>query len=95
MYLLEGGTCTTHGPGAKRHWRPRDRPTAGPGVRRTYKEYYYVCDVGPGGGNKLRQTRLSFLDNTRSNNTGQDNTRIRRPDTTSEGHRTTAKEQVE
>ena len=87
---LRGGTCTTHGPGAKLHWRPRPRPSPGPGESKTYKEYYYACDVGPEGGRRLRQTRLSFLDNTRNNNSGQDNTRLRRPDTTSEGHNTTA-----
>ena len=77
MYL-SGGICTTHGPGASQHWRPKKRTTPGPRGERTYREYYYVCDIGPRGRGVLRQSRLSsFVNATQEDRIGQDDTRTR------------------
>ena len=58
---LKGGICDQHGPGAKRRWRLRKKETinlVGAGVKTVMtREYYYTCDVGPGGKKNI-QTRL-------------------------------------
>ena len=55
----KGGTCSRHGPGAKLHWKPVKVRNPAPGGKKTTKQYYYTCDIGPKGG-ALRQPRLSF-----------------------------------
>ena len=66
-----GGVCETHGAGAKRYWRPRGssrvRGVGGSGRKIPEREYYYQCDLGPRGGRKLWQSRLSFTPARRKN----------------------------
>ena len=64
---LGGGVCQTHGPGARRRWRPVSRTTTlpGGGVRRIVERlYFYECDLVPNrrGGVMTagRQRLLSF-----------------------------------
>ena len=63
----KGGTCTIHGPGARRCWRPIPDISRGPGgeIVRKYsgrRETYYLCDVDRNGVLR-RQPRLSFNQN--------------------------------
>ena len=66
---LKGGRCLLHGEGAKKKWKPVQSRIVGPGGKVTMKyvgkrETWYECDVGPEGGNVLRQSRLSFVKTT-------------------------------
>ena len=59
-----GGVCRIHGRGARRTWRKTLRTVLGPGGKpevREVRQTSYVCDLGPGGVLKLRQTTLSSL----------------------------------
>ena len=59
-----GGICRIHGRGARRTWKKIIRTVLGPGGKpemREVRQTSYVCDLGPGGVTKLRQTTLSGL----------------------------------
>ena len=68
---LEGGYCLTHGEGAMEKFRGGYKLVKGRGgkiIKKYQREKYFVCDLGRGGrGGKLRQTRLSFVQKTSSN----------------------------
>ena len=60
-----GGTCKTHGRGAIRKWKPVLEEVVDNEGRVTMqylgkKRTYYVCDLDPRKGGKLRQSKLSF-----------------------------------
>ena len=76
----KGGVCDIHGPGAKYHWKPIRNPVPGPDGKLLTRRYYWVCEIGPKGRGKLRQTKLSFGGMRRS--TGGDDNDDSRPDNT-------------
>ena len=57
------GVCSLHGPGAKRYWKPvrmRKREADGSITTEVKRRPYHVCDLGPRGRGRLRQSRLGF-----------------------------------
>ena len=55
--------CSLHGPGAKRYWKPvrmRKREADGSITTEVKRRPYHVCDLGPRGRGRLRQSRLNF-----------------------------------
>ena len=76
---LKGGVCVQHGPGAKRKWKPGNKKETimlvGGGTKTVSKrEYYWKCDVGPGG-KKSIQTRIFPVKTTpRGRGVGRDDT---------------------
>ena len=57
------GVCSLHGPGATRYWKPvrvRKRGADGSISTEMKRRPYHVCDLGPRGRGRLRQSRLGF-----------------------------------
>ena len=67
------GTCSIHGRGASKFWKPSRRmvKTRRGGIPklRYEREHYFVCDLGTRGRGRLRQTTLSFWKTTPQDNT--------------------------
>ena len=76
---LKGGICRVHGKAAKK-WKPGFKTVVGKDGKRTteYKRIvYYVCDLGPEGWGRLRQSKLSFdLKTTPGDNPSQEDTNL-------------------
>ena len=61
----ENGKCSIHGEGAKEKRKPdgkiKYKGRDGKTRYKVKKLFYFECDIAPGGGGRLRQTKLSFM----------------------------------